>query len=280
VFEVLDLKGFKLSGGRMFKKESKETILEWIKSPRLDQFGKYLVSSTVHGKPGIPLAELSNVHKILKENLTDEELYKLGKELLKRPEYTARRMGVSLITVGWPKHKEVERLVIETADDEDWQVRETAAGVFAVLLEKDFSHFSKVFQKVTVKGSVNVKRAIAVAVKYDSKSEDAKKWKTYLNLIDPLMSEEDEYIRKNLGPFAIGDGLLSRFPKQTIEASLRWAESSDENVKWNTAMIFTAAAAKKFPKEGKKILSGLVKDESSFVVKAAKKAMKNLGIQA
>ena len=47
--------------------------------------------------------------------------------------------------------------------------------------------------------SVNVKRAIALAVKSDSKSADPKKWKIYFNLIDPLMSEDAEYIKKNLG---------------------------------------------------------------------------------
>ena len=122
--------------------------------------------------------------------------------------------------------------------------------------------------------SVNVKRAIALAVKYESKSAESKKWKTYFRLIDPLMSEEAEYIRKNLGPFAIGDGLLSRYPKQIFEACEKWSKSQNENVRWNTAMIFTAAAARKFAKNGQRVLKPLTKDKSSFVSRAAIKALK------
>ncbi len=41
-------------------------------------------------------------------------------------------------------------------------------------------------------------------------------------------------------------------------------------------MIFTAAAAKKYAKEGKAVLRALEQDSSAFVVRAAKKALKNL----
>lgn len=260
----------------MFKKESEEKILEWIKAEKLDSFGKYLVSGSVHGKPGIPVGELVRIGKILRKNFSDHDLYSLGTKLLRRSEYTSRRVGVSLVKHGWPKNKDVQKLIKAAADDEDWQVRETAAGVFATLLEKDFAHFSKLYQKWVLTESINVKRAVALAVKYESRSEDPKKWKAYLSLIDPLMSEEAEYIRKNLGPFAIGDGLLARFPKETLTACKKWALSENENVKWNTAMIFTAAAAKKFANEGKRILEVLSEDQNPFVSKAAKKALKNI----
>lgn len=259
----------------MFKKAAEAQIIQWIQNAQLDLFGKYLISSTVHGKPGIPLAEIVRIGKILQKNFSDPELFELGQRLLKRSEYTARRIGASLLAKGWP-HKKIDALLKLAADDEDWQVRETAAGVFADLLEKDFSYFSKLFEKWVRTESDNVKRAVALAVKYDSRSQDPEKWKTYFKLIDPLMSEEAEYIRKNLGPFAIGDGLLSRYSKQTLEASQKWARSKDEFVRWNTAMIFTAAAAKKFPKEGRRILSVLIEDKSPFVSKAAQKALKNL----
>ena len=123
---------------------------------------------------------------------------------------------------------------------------------------------------------MNIKRAIALAVKYDARTADPDKWKTYFKLIDPLMSEDAEYIRKNLGPFAIGDGLLSRYSSQILDACSQWLKSPNENVRWNTAMIFTAAAARKFSQEGKTILGFLENDSSSFVAKAAKKALKNL----
>lgn len=259
----------------MFKRATEEQILNWIKTKKIDFFGKHLISSTVHGKPGIPLAEIGRIEKILNKNFTELELFSLGKILLKRPEYTSRRIGIGLVIKAWP-NSEIEILLKEAADDEDWQVRESAAGVFAVVLGNDFAHFSKLFLKWIKSESDNIKRAIALAVKYDSKAGDESKWNTYIKIINPLMSESSEYIRKNLGPFAIGDGLLSRFPKQTIESCQEWVYSKNENVRWNTAMIFTSAASKKFAKEGRKFLAVLVKDESQFVAKAAQKALKNL----
>lgn len=258
----------------MFKKQNEQQILSWIKNDNLQEFGKYLLSGTVHGKPGVPVAELGRIQKIIKKSLSSDEQYGLGKNLLKRDEYTARNIGIHLIASGWSNQKDIESLMKKAANDEDWIVREYAAGAFAKLLEKDSLHFSGVFRKWVRVETVNVKRAIALAVKYDAKSADLKKWRMYFDLIDPLMSEEAEYIRKNLGPFAIGDGLLSRFPKQVLDACNNWVFSNDENVRWNVAMIFTAAAARKYTKEGKVILKTLVNDKNRFVSRAAYKAMR------
>lgn len=260
----------------MFTKQSEDKIISWITSGRLDDFGKYLLSGTIHGKPGVPVAELGRIEKIVKKGFAAKDQYLLAKKLLKRPEYTARNIGTHLIVSGWPEYNDIETHIREAADDGDWIVREYAAGTFATLLEKDFAHFSKLYLRWVKTESINVKRAIALAVKYESKSADSKKWKTYFNLIDPLMTEEAEYIRKNLGPFALGDGLLSRFPTQIFSSCKKWVKSKNENVRWNTAMIFTAASARKYSKEGKAILQVLEKDPSPFVSRAAKKALKSL----
>lgn len=260
----------------MFEKQSEEKILSWIQNEKLNDLGKYLVSGSIHGKPGVPVAELGRIEKLIKKNFTEDQQYQLAKKLIKRPEYTARNIGAHLIVAGWPTSKDVEKFAKQIADDEDWIVREYAAGTFASLLEKDFGHFSKLYQTWVKTESINVKRAIALAVKYESKNVDAKKWKTYFNLIDPLMSEEAEYIRKNLGPFAIGDGLLSRFSDEVLSACQKWSKSKNQNVRWNTAMIFTAAAAKKFNKDGVKILSAMRDDKDPSILRAVNKALKNL----
>lgn len=250
--------------------------VEWIRKGDLDSLCAYLISGSVHGKPGLPTAQMNRLEKSILKAFTDEELFRLGKQLLTRPEYTARSLGTSFIEHGWPKHKEVEKLILKAAEDDDWIVREVAAGAFARLWEKDFPHFAKLFAGWVKSGSVNTKRAVALAVKYHSKSADPKNWKTYLRLIEPLLQEEAEYIRKNLGPFAIGDGLLSRFPEETLQACEKWAKSKHSWVRWNTAMVFTAAAARKYPKEGRKILAALSEDTDPMVSRAAKRAEKNL----
>lgn len=261
----------------MFKKQTDEKILSWIQNDKLEDFGKYLISGSIHSKPGIPVAEIGRIEKIIKKSFSEDEQFTLAKKFLARAEYTARNIGTHLLVAGWPKHKkDVETLIKAAANDEEWIVREYAAGTFATLLAKDFLHFSKLYLKWVKTESVNVKRAIALAVKYESKLADPKKWKVYFSLINPLMAEEAEYIRKNLGPFAIGDGLLSRYSKEVLNACKKWSQSKNENVRWNTAMIFTAAAAKKYVKDGKAILKPLKEDSNTFVSKAATKAYKIL----
>lgn len=260
----------------MFVKQSEEKIATWLKIPNLNEFCSYLLSGTIHGKPGVRVAELARLEKIIGKSFTAAEKYALATKFLKRPEYTARNIGTHLLIFGWPENAEVIKQLIKAADDQDWIVREYAAGAFATFLQRDFRHFSKLYLRWVKVESINVKRAIALAVKFDSKSADPKKWDIYFNIIDPLMSEEAEYIRKNLGPFAIGDGLLSRYPEQILASCKDWAKSKNENVRWNTAMIFTAAAARKFAKTGHSLLRPLLKDPSPFVSRAAKKALKNL----
>ena len=36
----------------------------------------------------------------------------------------------------------------------------------------------------------------------------AAEWTRFLRLLEPLMADRSQYVRKNLGPYAIGDGLL------------------------------------------------------------------------
>lgn len=258
------------------KKPSPEVLVGWIEAGDIGRLSKYLVSGTVHGKPGLPVAELDRIRKILFAKLSAAKCYKLGKDLLKRKEYTARSLGVNLIAQTWDGQKDIEPLLARAADDEDWIVRESAAGACATLLGMNFPQFSKMFSKWVRSGSDNAKRAVALAVKYDSRGKDDARWSTYLKLIEPLLSEPAEYIRKNLGPFAIGDGLLPRFSKETLACCGKWAKSKDENVRWNTAMVFTAAAARKFSAQGRKIVTPLTEDGSPFVARAAKRALKNL----
>jgi hypothetical protein len=265
----------------MFKKASEETITGWIRTKDLNRLGSYLVSGSVHGKPGVPVAELARVEKILRREFSEAALYQLAKKLLRRPEYTARCIGSHLIACGGFGSKDLPALLRLAANDPDWIVRESAAGGFAGLLARDFRpgcemFFGWVQAKTRSEEDVNVKRAVALAVKYDSKTADPGKWKSYFRLIDPLMGEEAEYIRKNLGPFAIGDGLLGRYPQEVLAACNEWKLSANEHVRWNTAMIFTAAGARKFSVKGGPVIRLLAKDPVPSVARAAVRAGKNL----
>lgn len=257
-------------------KPSETQILNWLKSD-LSSFATYLVSGTVHGKPGLPVAELERLHKIISKNFSEKDRFALGKKLATLNEYAARSLSCGLLSSGWPGEKEITiTKMLKLANDENWIVRESAAGLFAALLKKDFKHFSNLYAKWIATESTNVKRAIALAVKYDSKRKEPSTIKTYLALIEPLLSEPDEYIRKNLGPFAIGDGLLPRFPQETLKAITKWSRSTDENVRWNIAMIFTAAQARAYVADAIPVLEKLASDDRRFVWRPVCSALRNL----
>lgn len=260
----------------MFTRQSEERLVDWLKNGHLDEFGAYLMSGTVHGKPGVPTAEMNRIEKLIRKRFSEGEQYSLAVTLLTLAAYPVRCIGAHLLVSGWPEAQDVETQMKRAADDEEWIVRECAAYAFAALLAKDFVHFSKLYRRWVNTESVNVKRAIALAVKYESKAADPVKWQAYRQIIEPLLSEEAEYVRKNLGPFAIGDGLLSRYPDQVLRACENWVRSENEHVRWNAAMIFTAAAARRFSEEGRALVGPLVRDVRAYVSRAARKALRNL----
>jgi hypothetical protein len=83
----------------MFTKQSEDQIISWIKNDQLDEIGSYLLSGTIHGKPGVPVAELGRIEKIVKKNFAVKEQYQLAKKFLKRPEYPARNIGTHLVVM-------------------------------------------------------------------------------------------------------------------------------------------------------------------------------------
>jgi 3-methyladenine DNA glycosylase AlkD len=88
------------------------------------------------------------------------------------------------------------------------------------------------------------------------------------------------YVRKNLGPFAIGDGLLRCYPDLTLEHLARWAGSDDARVRWNVAMAFSTAEGARHVDAALPILERLAEDDRRFVWRAVANAMRNLGKRA
>ena len=102
------------------------------------------------------------------------------------------------------------------ADDADWEVRECAAGLFARVLERDFERGLALFAKWTAHRSPNVRRAVALAAKSAAQERRPGRARPLLDLVERLLSDAAEYVRKNLGPFAIGDGFLRAYPEATL----------------------------------------------------------------
>lgn len=158
-----------------------------------------------------------------------------------------------------------------------WEVREWVAGACGNILKDHFHDFYKLLKSDWVHHEdENVRRAVVVAVKYVSilKVEEYKQ--LIFQLIEKLLYDSSSYVKKNLGPFAIGDGLLKHYPEYTLKMLKVWAEVDNEHVKWNVVKAFSSAEAKKYQSIGGPVLKALTNDQSKNVQRAARTALKKL----
>lgn len=171
---------------------------------------------------------------------------------------------------------EVERAALRLARDERWDVRESAAALLGEALDVAFDHFYRSCRTWMDREEPRVRRCIVVAAKYAARSRLPERAGPLLDLIEPALHDRDEYVRRNLGPFAIGDQLLRSYPDETLARLEKWAKDPDEVVRWNVAMAFSSATGAKLAERGLPILRELEADESKFVARAAKASLRRM----
>lgn len=219
----------------------------------------------------------SQTLRLVKRNLSEEESFEWAKQLALRKE--TKSLACLILTLGnpYPRHEEeVKRLLLNLGNDAYWGTRETAAYAFASVLLKNFEKVYPLFQEWVRHDSENIRRAVVLATKYVAKVRKPDYGEPLLRLIEPLLSDRSVYVRKNLGPFAIGDGILRAYPKLTMKHVEKWSKSQDEQVLWNVAMIFSSAEGAKHCDEALPILRRLAEDERRYVWRAVASALRIL----
>jgi HEAT repeat protein len=166
--------------------------------------------------------------------------------------------------------------LMKLAEHHDWQIREYVASSAGELFDRYFQELREHVLRFAQVGSPNVKRAIALSIKIAARSRDNERVNFLLDVTDKLLSEEDPYVLKNLGPFAIGDGLLRYYTDPTLAALKRWSKSENPVVRWNVAMALTTASARERASLVKPILRNLSTDTDKSVQRAVAKAKRNL----
>ena len=197
--------------------------------------------------------------------------------LLAHPRRVDREMAAILLAPLVRSHPgDVERAALRLARDERWDVREAAAALLGEALDVNFEHFYRSLRTWMGKEEPRVRRAIVVAAKYAARSRAPERAGPLLDLIEPALRDRDEYVRRNLGPFAIGDQLLRSYPDETLARLAKWAKDDDEVVRWNVAMAFSSATGAKLAEQGLPILRSLARDESKFDARAANAALRRI----
>jgi hypothetical protein len=258
-------------------KVNPDAVRAWIADSDVEALASWLASGTHHGKPGAPQAVKVGVIGLLREELSEAKQGSWAGKLMRRDEPVARCVACGLAAVGWRRDAPATaRRLRRLAEDPDWEVREWAADALADVLARDFEGGLELCRVWIQAGSEASCRAVALALSSRAKDRRPEQVAPMLELIERLMPMDGSYLQKNLGPFAVGGGFVSRFPDETLALLSRLAGSDDENTRWNVAMAVTAAAARKHAECGRKILAGLEDDERKRVARAVAKARKNL----
>jgi len=189
----------------------------------------------------------------------------------------AQEIGALCITDFYTQYpEEVNDLLCKLADSAHWEVREWVASACGQLLEAHFEDYRLVMSEWARDDSDNIRRAVVLAVMYAARAKQADRAEPLLDLLVPLLSDRSAYVMDNLGPFALGSALIKYYPATVLERMRAWVQSDDEQVRWNVAMAFTAAAAVVMTDEAIPIWQALARDPHPYVQKAWKKAMRNI----
>ncbi len=198
--------------------------------------------------------------------------------LVSDPSPGAQHLACQLVPYAYQfRRKQAVNSLPALIESDDWTIRDAACEVTGRLLRDDFTRMLAVLESWRTQPSVNVARAIAIASIRASDPMHIERADPLLNLIEPLLSERDSIVRRNLGPSAIGNCLLAHYPTQTFEYLAKWSTSYDPQTLWNVAMAFSALPAVAITKKALIILRKLSLDERRFVWRAVASAMWKLG---
>jgi 3-methyladenine DNA glycosylase AlkD len=206
-----------------------------------------------------------------------KDLYEIGIKLANSGNITGEEIGSILMAEQYSYNSsEVESTLYRLADSPNWEVREWVASACGIILTNNFADFHPTMLQWTSDKSPNIRRAVAVAVKYATKTRKDEYSEQLIDLLEPILSDTDPYVKKNLGAFAIGDGLLKYFPNQVLNRINVWIENDHEQVRWNIAKIFSSAKGAKYIEYSIQIIYKLREDNRTTVKKAVASTLNSI----
>ncbi|MCD5417023.1 DNA alkylation repair protein [Candidatus Bipolaricaulota bacterium] len=218
------------------------------------------------------------IKKILAAEQDPKAIITLAGKFAKKKEPSAHHIACDLVSRNSATNIDKSlKILLKMADDVNWKVRESAGTACGRILRRDFSRTIVILRRWRSHPSANVRRAVLIAVMKAAQTKNPDWGEPLLKLIDPLMVDRNAYVRRNLGPFALGTAMLRYYPGVTFDYLASWSTSHDEQVLWNVAMAFSASAAPGIAKKALIILRKLSLDERRYVWRAAATAMWKLG---
>jgi hypothetical protein len=203
-----------------------------------------------------------------------------AERLLAHPRRVDKELGALMV---WPlartHFRELTRIGYRLARDDDWGVRESAAALLGRVLTEAWADTMPHLREWVSGPDSRLRRAVVVAAKYAARTRTPEWAEPLLDLLEPALRDHEEYVRRSLGPFAIGDQFVRSYPEATLARLRRWMQDPDENVRWNVAMALSAASGARVGQKAPDILEFLAADERPFVrgaVRAAQRRIRTL----
>lgn len=237
-------------------------------SRTVSEIEAYLLSETHHGKPGLSAGKKRTLIKEIQPQAAHWIPILAASEVP-----GAREVAAALIGPIWRASSGYDATVFQLAEDPDWEVREWAVSPLVDRYLAEPEGAPALYVHWAESASHEVKRALAVAVKSLAVHRDLAVG-PLLQIVDRLVGFENEYLRKNLGPFAIGDGLLVLHPDQVLPSLNAWSRRPEWAARWNTAAAFTAKKARSLVDEARGFLEPLADDRDVRVRRIAARALK------
>lgn len=150
------------------------------------------------------------------------------------------------------------------ANDERWETRETAGTLIKKINDKHFKEYFPIWKKWVRDPNPNIRRAVEVGLLRIKKEYVA----DALELIEPLLYDDNVYVRKNCGPYALSH-ICHKNAELAFKKLEKWISINDVNVRWNIAMCLGVWFGTSNPEKSIKILKILAQDEQRFVWRAA-----------
>jgi len=230
-----------------------------------------------HGRPGSPAALRQQVGETMAVALASQsgKITRWIDILASSASPTARQVACLLLADRYPSDRTgVLQMAEVLADDPHWEVREAAAGLLGTLLDRDFERIRTICEEWRSSRSENLRRAVVLGVKYAARRDKPDRVPDLMRILEPLLRDPTPYVRRNLGPFALGDGMLRVDPKATLKYLREWSNDRDQIVRWNTAMAFSSAIGSFHWPAAKGTLERLARGPEPLVRMAVAKAMR------
>jgi len=168
-------------------------------------------------------------------------------------------------------NKKLLTKIKKMADSPEWGVREDAAVEIKKINDKLFLEYLPVWKKWAADPNPNIRRAVEVGLLRIKKEFIPHA----LDLLDPLMYDDNAYVRKNCGPFALSHAGY-KDPNATFKRLRKWMKIKNKNVRWNVAMCLGVWFGQSYPDKSLKLLKILAKDQEKFVWRAAASSLVKL----